>query len=81
MIDPLLRTAIAAALLPAPGLLAAFRQQMAVDYKRDRHDPVTEHDRRAEAMIRELIFQEVPDSTFMGEEGDTTGARKPQSAR
>lgn len=78
MTDPLLRTAIAAALLPAPALLAAFRQQMAVDYKRDRHDPVTEHDRRAEAMIRELIFQEVPDSTFMGEEGGTTGAGRVQ---
>ncbi|MXN45312.1 inositol monophosphatase [Shinella kummerowiae] len=78
MTDPLLRTAIAAALLPAPALLAAFRQQMAVDYKRDRHDPVTEHDRRAEAAIRALIFHEVPDSTFMGEEGGTTGTGRVQ---
>lgn len=54
-------------------LLAAFRSQMEVDFKRDRHDPVTEHDRRAEAMIRDLIFKEVPDSTFMGEEGGSTG--------
>lgn len=54
-------------------LLAAFRSQMDVDFKRDRHDPVTEHDRRAEAMIRDLIFKEVPDSTFMGEEGGSTG--------
>jgi myo-inositol-1(or 4)-monophosphatase len=78
MTDPLLHTAIAAALLPAPALLAAFRQQMAVDYKRDRHDPVTEHDRRAEAAIRALIFHEVPDSTFMGEEGGTTGTGRVQ---
>ncbi|MFK4824454.1 inositol monophosphatase family protein [Paenochrobactrum sp. BZR 588] len=54
-------------------LLAAFRSQMDVDFKRDRHDPVTVHDRRAEAMIRELVFKEVPDSTFMGEEGGSTG--------
>jgi myo-inositol-1(or 4)-monophosphatase len=54
-------------------LLAAFRSQMDVDFKRDRHDPVTEHDRRAEAMIRELIFKNVPDSTFVGEEGGSTG--------
>lgn len=54
-------------------LLAAFRSQMEVDFKRDRHDPVTEHDRRAEAMIRELVFKDVPDSTFMGEEGGSTG--------
>ena len=73
MTDHLLRTAIAAARLPAPELHAAFRHGMQVDYKRDRHDPVTEHDRRAEAMIRELVFREVPDSTFMGEEGGSTG--------
>ncbi|MGU3574416.1 inositol monophosphatase family protein [Brucellaceae bacterium C25G] len=54
-------------------LMAAFRSQMDVDFKRDRHDPVTEHDRRAESVIRELIFKEVPDSTFMGEEGGSTG--------
>lgn len=54
-------------------LLAAFRSQMDVDFKRDRHDPVTEYDRRAEVMIRDLIFKEVPDSTFMGEEGGSTG--------
>lgn len=72
--DPLLRTAIAAAQLAAPDLRAAFRGLMQVDFKRDRHDPVTEHDRRAEAMIRDLIFREVPDSTFMGEEGGATGS-------
>jgi myo-inositol-1(or 4)-monophosphatase len=73
MTDLLLRTAIAAARCAAPELLAAFRGEMQVDFKRDRHDPVTEHDRRAEAMIRDLIFRDVPGSTFMGEEGGTTG--------
>lgn len=73
MTDQILRTAIAAARLPGPDLLAAFRGDMRVDFKRDRHDLVTEHDRRAEAMIRDLIFREVPDSTFIGEEGGSTG--------
>lgn len=54
-------------------LTAAFRAGMMVDFKRDRHDPVTEHDRRAEAVIRDLVFREVPDSTFVGEEGGSVG--------
>jgi len=54
-------------------LLAAFRADMTVDFKRDRHDPVTEHDRRAEGVIRDLVFRRVPDSTFVGEEGGETG--------
>jgi myo-inositol-1(or 4)-monophosphatase len=74
MSDQLLRTAMAAAQVAAPELLAAFRGQMQVDYKRDRHDPVTEHDRRAEAAIRDLIFREVPDSAFVGEESGLTGS-------
>jgi myo-inositol-1(or 4)-monophosphatase len=66
-------TAEAACRLVGPALLAAFRSQMQVDFKVDRHDPVTEHDRAAEAVIRDFIFQKVPDSTFMGEEGGSTG--------
>jgi myo-inositol-1(or 4)-monophosphatase len=54
-------------------LAAAFRSGVAVDFKRDRHDPVTEHDRRAEATIRDLIVRAVPDSTIVGEEGGTVG--------
>lgn len=73
MTDQILRTAIAAAKLPADALRAAFRDTMQVDFKVDRHDPVTVHDRRAEVMIRDLIFREQPHSTFMGEEGGTTG--------
>ena len=74
MTDHILTAAIRAARLPANDLMAAFRGQMQVDFKVDRHDPVTIHDRRAEAMIREAIFQDVPDSTFMGEEGGSTGS-------
>jgi myo-inositol-1(or 4)-monophosphatase len=59
-------------------LLDAFRSQMIIDFKVDRHDPVTEHDRRAEMMIREFIFREIPDSTFMGEEGGSTGSGEVQ---
>lgn len=73
MTDHILTAAIRAACRPAAELVAAFRGQMTVDFKLDRHDPVTIHDRRAEAMIRETIFQDVPDSAFMGEEGGSTG--------
>lgn len=58
-----------AALAVAPDLLAAFRGSMDVDFKRDEHDPVTVHDRRAEERIRELLLARVPDSTVVGEEG------------
>ena len=74
MTDQILSAAIAAAKAPADDLRAAFRGNMQVDFKVDRHDPVTIHDRRAEAVIRDLIFDLVPDSTFMGEEGGTTGS-------
>ncbi|WP_284325309.1 inositol monophosphatase family protein [Cypionkella aquatica] len=66
-------TAEAACRLVGPALLTAFRSQMQIDFKVDRHDPVTEHDRAAEAAIRDFIFREVPDSTFMGEEGGSVG--------
>lgn len=74
MSDHILKTAIEATQLVAPGLLSAFRGQMQIDHKRDRHDPVTVHDRRAEAMIRDLVFRRLPDSTFVGEEGGATGS-------
>ncbi|MFJ8546065.1 inositol monophosphatase family protein [Streptomyces sp. NPDC093586] len=62
-------TATEAALAVAPDLAAAFRDAMEVDFKRDEHDPVTVHDRRAEERIRELLLDRVPDSTVVGEEG------------
>lgn len=72
--SPLADVARQAVLAVSDPLLAAFRAGMAVDFKRDRHDPVTEHDRRAEATIRDLIFQAVPESTFVGEEGGSVGS-------
>ncbi len=62
------RIAAEAALAVAPDLLAAFRGTMDVGFKRDEHDPVTVHDRRAEERIRELLLARMPDSTVVGEE-------------
>ncbi|MGW1229799.1 inositol monophosphatase family protein [Streptomyces sp. NPDC002530] len=61
--------AVEAALAVAPDLRTAFRGRMDVEFKRDEHDPVTEHDRRAEERIREALLGKVPDSTVIGEEG------------
>lgn len=55
-------------------LLAAFRSEMAVDYKRDLHDIVTIHDKNAEALIRDHIFANEPNSAMLGEEGGQVGA-------
>ena len=62
-----------AALKVAPALLAAFRSRMAIDYKVDLHDPVTEFDRQSEATIRAHIMAAEPDSVIVGEEGGTAG--------
>ncbi|ADB32907.1 inositol monophosphatase [Kribbella flavida DSM 17836] len=58
--------------LVADDLRAAFRGAIAVQYKRDRHDPVTEHDRRAEKAIAELLTGRAPGSTVVGEEDGTS---------
>lgn len=63
----------AAGLVQAP-LLAAFRSEMGIDYKRDLHDVVTRHDRESEAAIRAFILSEVPDSAVLGEEDGTSGS-------
>ena len=55
-------------------LLAAFRAPMDKDFKRDRHDIVTMHDKASERQIISVIFEEVPDSMIIGEEGGTTGS-------
>lgn len=54
-------------------LLAAFRVPMDKDFKRDRHDIVTVYDKASEKQIISVIFDEVPDSTIIGEEGGTNG--------
>lgn len=69
----LLDVARRAALLVGDPLRAAFRSDMAVDYKVDLHDIVTVHDKQSEVSIRDFIMGEVPDSTFLGEEGGSIG--------
>lgn len=63
----------AAQLMRAP-LLAAFRSNMAVDYKVDLHDVVTQYDKEAEVAIRAFILAEVPGSVVIGEEAGESGA-------
>lgn len=62
----------AARLMRVP-LLEAFRSTIAVDYKRDLHDVVTQYDRQAEAAIRDFLLAEVPDSVVIGEEAGASG--------
>jgi myo-inositol-1(or 4)-monophosphatase len=61
-------TAAEAARLVADDLRAAFRGSIAVEFKRDQHDPVTVHDRKAEEAISGLLTARVPDSSIVGEE-------------
>ncbi|MEU4393706.1 inositol monophosphatase family protein [Kribbella sp. NPDC023855] len=61
-------TAAEAARLVADDLRAAFRAGMDVEFKRDKHDPVTVHDRRAEEAISALLTKNFPGSSIVGEE-------------
>ncbi|MEU8203898.1 inositol monophosphatase [Streptosporangium sp. NPDC049046] len=69
-------SAVAAEAARAVGdrLRGAFRSRPAIETKSDFHDPVTEHDRAAEEIIREVIDRRVPGSTVIGEEGGSTGS-------
>ncbi|MDP9805972.1 myo-inositol-1(or 4)-monophosphatase [Trueperella bonasi] len=59
-----------------PALLSAFDDPGPVEYKRNFHDPVTKHDRRAEQTIREQLFAGAPSTLLLGEEeGRTIDAR------
>jgi myo-inositol-1(or 4)-monophosphatase len=69
----LMAVAREAALLVREPLLAAFRSVMDIDYKVDLHDLVTVHDKQTELTLRNFIFERVPASTFMGEEGGSVG--------
>lgn len=60
-----------AARLVADDLRAAFRSGMDVEFKRDKHDPVTVHDRRAEEAISALLTKHFPGSSVVGEEDGT----------
>ena len=66
--DRLREIAEEAAEAVAPDLRTAFRTGMDVAFKRDQHDPVTEHDRRAEERIRAILLHHTPESTVVGEE-------------
>ncbi|HEV7309926.1 inositol monophosphatase [Ensifer sp.] len=70
----LMRIAEGAARAAGAPLLAAFRSDMTVDYKRDLHDIVTIHDRNAEILIRDFIFDHEPNSAMLGEEGGQVGS-------
>jgi myo-inositol-1(or 4)-monophosphatase len=60
--------AAAAAQLVADDLRSAFRGDMSVEFKRDQHDPVTVHDRKAEEAISGLLTARVAGSSIVGEE-------------
>jgi myo-inositol-1(or 4)-monophosphatase len=66
--------AVSAATSVGDALRSAFRSQPDVDFKRDRYDPVTVHDKAAEATIREVILGAAPDSRIVGEEGGEIGS-------
>jgi myo-inositol-1(or 4)-monophosphatase len=69
----LVEIARGAALAVREPLLKAFRSDMTVDYKRDLHDVVTIHDKHAETVIRDFIFEHEPNSSMLGEEGGHVG--------
>ncbi|TNF19061.1 MAG: inositol monophosphatase [Rhodobacteraceae bacterium] len=70
--------AIAAAQSVAPQLQAAFRAEMDIEFKRDRRDIVTAHDKAAEVGICAHLADTVPDSSFVGEEGGVQGSGRIQ---
>lgn len=55
-------------------LVKAFRSNMDLSYKADRHDIVTIHDKAAEVMIVDQLLTLVPDSQVVGEEGGAQGS-------
>ncbi|WP_341740357.1 inositol monophosphatase family protein [Trueperella pyogenes] len=65
----------------APDLLEAFKDPGQIEYKRNFHDPVTVHDRRAEAAIRAILFDALPDSFLLGEEEGQTIDASGRAAR
>lgn len=70
-----LQVGLDAALAAGPVALEYFRQRIVVEDKRHDgyYDPVTEADRRVEALIRERLLQAFPDHRIAGEEHGTTG--------
>lgn len=62
-----------AARAAAPALLAAFRSDMSVSFKRDAHDVVTIHDKNAERVIAGVLQAGSPGSEILGEETGSSG--------
>jgi myo-inositol-1(or 4)-monophosphatase len=67
------RAALARHAAVAGGEVAAelFRTGVAVETKREKTDVVTEADRAAQRRVAEIIAEEYPDETLVGEEADT----------
>ncbi len=65
--------ATAAATSVGDMLRDTFRTRPEVAFKRDWHDPVTEHDRAAEERIRSVLMLREPDSRVVGEEAGASG--------
>jgi len=70
-----LQAGLAAVLEAGPIALEYFRKRITVEDKRqgDYYDPVTEADRRIEALIRQRLLQAFPDHRIAGEEHGTVG--------
>ncbi|MFC8304501.1 inositol monophosphatase family protein [Specibacter sp. NPDC057265] len=62
-----------AALRAGSYLRGVFRGELTVDYKRDLHDLVTEHDRAAEELIVPFLLSHCPQWRIVGEEGGIRG--------
>ncbi|MBF4636012.1 inositol monophosphatase [Agreia pratensis] len=73
--DPneLVRLAENAARTAAPALIAGFRSEMDISFKRDAHDVVTKYDREAERVISEVLQSGAPGSQILGEETGSSG--------
>jgi myo-inositol-1(or 4)-monophosphatase len=69
-----LRIAETAARAAGDYIRPQFREPIAVDFKSRASDIVTEHDRRAEQIIRGMITEAVPSSVVVGEEYGGEGA-------
>jgi myo-inositol-1(or 4)-monophosphatase len=67
------QTAISAAQSVENQLVHAFRSAMDLEFKVDRRDIVTVHDKAAELAICSYLKARVPDSSFIGEEGGRKG--------
>jgi len=65
--------AAAAARARRDPLRAVFRGEMALGFKRDARDIVTEHDKATERALIADLTAVVPDSAFLGEEGGAVG--------